>query len=352
MIIKTHSDLQILSTFGLRASSKYFLEFDNSSELLEISNFVNDLQLPTLSIGGGSNMIFCADYPGIIVKNLSQSIELDTKSKITVSSGYDLDSLVSWAIDRGLSGLEALSGIPGTVGGAIALNAGAYGQSISNSLLSVRVYDIASRKLHSFDTADLHYWHRSSIIREKRGNDWIILDATFKLHRKLQVPDHPKIISLPQKSLSTPDELRKSILELRKHMPNPYILRNSGSFFLNPTIPNNVGDKLQAQFPNIAMRQYDSRHKQVSTGWLLDTAGLKGQRIGKFYFHNSHANIVINESTSNNGRDLIEFIKQVQQTIFDKFAIHIVAEPLLVGEEYWQGLLTEPTIKNIVKSYP
>jgi UDP-N-acetylmuramate dehydrogenase len=99
------------------------------------------------------------------------------------------------------------------------------------------------------------------------------------------------------------------------------------------------------------MRKYDTGHQQLAAGWLLDTAGLRGNTVGPFYFHKEHANIVINTGSSSTGKDVVEFINTVQQQIFSMFGIHLVAEPLLVGEEYWQGTIGEPTIKNLVHTY-
>lgn len=351
MIIEKRKDLQSVSTFGLKAHANYFLQFQSDADLLEISDFINELNLPSLTLGGGSNMIFCADYPGVVIQNKIDDKAKSSRSKITVSAGVQWDDLVSYAIDQGLSGIEALSGIPGTVGGAIALNAGAYGENVKSILDSVRVYDVDTRKLHSFDVSELKYWHRSSIFREKRGNDWIIVDASFKLPTRLRIPEHPKIQALSAKQLSDPLELRQAVLDLRGHMPNPYQERNAGSFFLNPTIPNAVAAKLRARYPDIAMRPYDARHEQIAAGWLLDQAGLKGTAFGNFAFHEQHANIVVNTSPHSTGKDLLGFIGKVQELLYNRFGIHIVAEPLLVGEEYLQGMLSSQTVRNIVHTY-
>jgi len=337
MIIHKQVDLQELSTFGLKASAKYLLEFDSHDDLSEVSGFVEDVQLPSMTIGGGSNLIFCSDYPGVVIKNTSSDISRHGPQKVTVSSGVVWDDFVVWSISQGLCGLEALSGIPGTVGGAVALNAGAYGTTVKDSLFSVVLYDIYKRKLYSLTTSELHYGHRSSIFRENRGNNIIIVDATFLLHEKLYLPNHPKINELPYDQRSSPSLLRKSILGLRGHMPSVATNHYSGSFFLNPIIPNKLAGQIRVKFPSILMRPFDGRHQQVASGWLLEQSGLRSTRSNKFYFHENHANFVMNESSGATGKDLSDFIMSTQEIVYSKFGIQIVPEPLLVGEEFWRG---------------
>ena len=349
MIIHYRKDLTDFSTFGLKACSRYLVEFDDDKDLLEVSDFVQTTNLPALSIGGGSNIIFCADYPGVVIKNTARDIERLSYTSVRVSAGCALDDFIAWCITNNYFGIESLSGIPGTIGGAVALNAGAYGSTIKDYLSQVRVYDIRTRKLAVFTTEELHYWHRSSVFREKRGNDWLILDATFKLRRKLIIPYHTKTHALSEKVKKSAVEFRNSVIDLRSHMPNPYVHRNSGSFFLNPTLTNKRADKLKFLFPDVASRPYTPTHAQVSAGWLLDNAGLRGQKYEGLYFHQDHANIVINEKAQT-GRDLASFIRYVQQVIYSKFGIHIQVEPLLICEEFWQGALLKPTIKDTVRA--
>lgn len=348
MIIHKNIQLSDKSTFGLRATAKYYVECADSNDMYDISNFIDELALPSFTLGGGSNTLFCSDYPGIIVKLTSQEIQRLGTTKISVDAGCNLDALISWTIANNLSGLEALSGIPGTVGGAVALNAGAYGQSIKDTLYNVTLYNTHTRQTYTYETADLHYWHRSSIFRDKRGQNLLILRAVFKLHPKFKLPEHPKIDVLKDNDKSTAISLRKAVLKLRSHFPDPTLKHNAGSFFLNPTITKQKADQLRTKYHDIAARPYDLRHEQVSAGWLLESAGFKGTRIGSFYFHKKHANMVINESPSTTGKEVAEFIETVQLKIAEKFGISIVAEPLLIGEEFWQGTFKAPTLKNPV----
>jgi len=346
VVIYKNKNLSSHSTFGMHANAYYYLEFDQRSDLLDVSEFINQTASPSLSLGHGSNMIFCSDYPGVVVHNTASEIKRTSQHLIHADAGVHLDQLVQWTLDQGLFGLEALSGIPGTVGGAVALNAGAYGAMIRDYISSVRVFDVDTNELMSFDRSELHYWHRSSVFREKRGNNWIIVDATFKLSKKPRSFVHPKLISD-----KFGHELRQDILHLRSHFPDPSIYRNAGSFFLNPTVPNSVADVIKERFPDCVMRPYDGRHQQIAAGWLLETNGLKGSRYKGFYISDLHANMVINENPSATGVTLIDFIRFVQQRIYEMFHIHIVAEPLLVGEEFLQGKLSTPTLSSVVRTY-
>lgn len=351
MHIIKQADISHHSTLGIRASAHFLVTIDSSTKFDELYDFVQSHGLPTMALGGGSNVIFCSEYPGIIIKNSSQGIEQLTTTKVKVQAGTSWDEFVKYCTAKNLSGVEALSWIPGTVGGAIALNAGAYGQTVQDTLDSIRVFDVNANSMLKWSSKELHMWHRSSIFREKRGNNLVILDATFKLNRTMQIPNHPKIEALNKDLKSSPKTLRESVINLRSHLPDPQKVRNVGSFFLNPTVPNRVAKKLANRFPTISMRPFDTEHYQIATGWLLDNAGLKGQTIGNFMLHPEHANIVINKSAQSNGKDVVQFIHDIQAIIYERFGLLVVAEPLLVGEEFWQGSLFKPTLHGVVETF-
>ncbi len=333
MVIQNRYDLSKSSTFGLKANSKYYVQVTDYSQLGLVSDFIEEVRLPSINIGGGSNIIFCSDYPGVVVKSDLSSIERLDSRRVRVDSGVELDRLVQFSIGEGLSGLEALSGIPGCVGGALALNAGAYGCNISELVESIRAYDLHDRVMRSLTPADLRYWHRSSIFREARGNNLFIVDATLKLSKEFRVAQHHK---LENADLANSASIRQHILALRSHLPDPYRKPNCGSFFLNPTITNHQADRLLIEFNDMVMRDYGKNHKQISAGWLLDNLGVRGKEFGCFKFIKKHANVVVAKPGAS-GRDLAEFITIVKIMVMDKYKISLSVEPLLIGEEFWQG---------------
>lgn len=349
MLIHSHADLHNRTTFNLKASSRYLALLENDNDCHELRDFISDVHIPSQILGGGSNTLFCSDYPGVVAIMTNSDITRLSPTRVCVDAGVQLDDFVLWAVKNGLSGSEALSGIPGTIGGAIALNAGAYGQCIKDILHSVTVFDLERSQFLFLSVHDLHYWHRSSIFRDKRGQNWVIVRAEFKLKTKFSIPDHPKVATLPSSRSNSPEALREGVLTLRSHIPNPNEHPNAGSFFLNPTIPNSVASVLQKQFPDIAMRRYDAKHFSISAGWLLDNLGLRGTHIGPFTFHHKHANFVINTSEYTTGKDVWEFISLVQIKVKQTFGITIVPEPLMIGEEYWQGFMTSPSLYDPVR---
>ncbi len=345
MNMSTNADASSLSTLGIKANVSYLAEINKESELVELSDFIETLRLPSINLGAGSNLTFCADYPGVAVRSKLDFIEQAGHRLVRVGSATKLDELVSWSIARNLSGLEALSLIPGTVGGAVALNAGAFGSTIADHLDSVRVYDISQRRSRLLGKSELNYWHRSSIFRQRRGDGWLILDAIFKLKNSFQLPVHPKINPI----ISNPAALRQAVTGLRSHLPDPVVSRTAGSFFLNPTVTNRTAEILKSRFPGLAIRNFDSNHQQIAAGWLLDAAGLRGLRFNGFYLDHNHANIVINENAGANGGDLISFISYVQTVIKQFCDLDISVEPLLIGEEFWRGHLTnrQPAVAKV-----
>ena len=326
MIIQTNIDLHKYSTFGLRAKAKYIATITKESEFSELSDFIADVDAPILSLGGGSNVLFCADYPGVIVKNDLKGITRQSNGLIRCGAGTKLDDIVSFSITNQLYGLEPLSFIPGTIGGAIALNAGAYGTTISQWLDTLRVYDVESREFITLSRKDLTYWHRSSILRKQRGSKWIIVDVLLGLAELPVTSNHPKVPSdLHGQSL------REEIKILRSHLPDPAQIQNAGSFFLNPIVTDQRANKILKDHPGCAMRKYDSKHFQLASGWLIEKAGLKGKVIDDFLISNSHANIVINQNPRATGQDVKRFAEKVNTYISEMFGIYIEPEPLLIG---------------------
>lgn len=328
-------DLTTCSTMRLPARTRYLAEITTESDLSYLRTFQKDTRLPALTIGGGSNSVFCSDFPGIVVRADFRHIEHPTACMVRVGSGVPLDDFVAWSVNRGLSGIEALSGIPGSIGGAIALNAGAFGQKIQQVIESVRVYDIHDGRQLILSKRDLHYGHRSSAIRATRGGRFIIIDALFRMKKAFVVPVHPR---LKGAEATNPESLRSIVLRLRSAMPDVRTKQTVGSFFLNPIITNAAAVRLTKALPHVRMRRYDARHHEVAAGWLLEACELRGSTLHGFTCSDTHANI-ITAATGTSGIDLARFVAEVRKKVVSRTGILLGIEPLLIGQENWAGEL-------------
>lgn len=282
-----HVSLSEFTTFKIGGCVSYLTVAATSDEIKNAVGEANSKDIPWQIIGSGSN-ILAPDTDidrAVIVFRSNIEPEFLTDNGVKVSAGFELLQLIERSAMHGLSGLEKLAGIPGTVGGAIAGNAGAYGTAISDHLLSVTLLD-RNCVVREVTAADLNFQYRSSSIRTSGE---VILDATFRL-----IP-------------ALPEELKKTILEtiadrIRKH-PDYKMYPTAGSYFKNPTI-NGV---------------------RTPAGKLIEEAGCKGLKVGGAYQWPTHANIIAAENGSK-AEDVINLTKQIADRVFEKFSISLEPE--------------------------
>ena len=272
-------------------------------------------------IGGGSNLLVSDQgFNGIVIKNEITGIA-KKDNQLTVKSGTLLQNLVDFANNAGLAGLESLAGIPGTLGGAIFGNAGAYGQTISDHLVSLKAVKCSSvtNPLHpelssstidqttvkNFFKDDCRFGYRDSIFKR---NQFIILEAVFDL-----TPAEARI--LKQVSLET---IKK------REVKYPPGIKCPGSFFKN--IP---ADTLSAEILNKLPKEF-ILYGKVSAGALLESVGARGARQGDILIAPYHANLFINQGRGT-AEDFYALAKTYSQKVFDKFGIRLEPEVQLIN---------------------
>ena len=255
---------------------------------------------PHTVIGGGSNLIVDDDgFPGVVLRYVPASIDIDGEI-VRVEAGAMLQTLVDDTIDAGLRGLDTMTGIPGWVGGAIYGNAGAYGHSIQERIVSVRYFD--GKSVHEIGNAECEFTYRESIF--KRNKHWIILDTVLKLDP------------------ASPDELRASaaaILKIRNEKYPPS-MRCAGSIFKNLLLKD-----LHVEVPEKIVRE-----GKVPAAYFLEAAGAKGLRQGKIRVADYHANLIYNEG-GGTARDLWDLIATLKNGVREKFGIVLEEEVQFVG---------------------
>lgn len=258
-----------------------------------------------LVIGGGSNLLVSdSGFDGTVIKNEIRGIH-NLRNDVIIKSGELLQDLVNFANDRGLSGLENLAGIPGTLGGAIYGNAGAYGQTISDHLKQVLVFDPSNRIRKTLLKEDCQFSYRNSLFKQNRN---ILLEATLTL-----TPGNPE-----QLKNASEETIKK------REVKYPPGIKCPGSFFKNipaNTLPPEVLVKLPEEF---------ILYGKVSAGALLDSVGAKGSSIGNIKIAPYHANLFINEGNGT-AQDFYELAKTYGQKVFEKYGIRLEPEVQLIN---------------------
>jgi UDP-N-acetylmuramoylalanine--D-glutamate ligase len=301
-IIKSEP-LSKYTTLNLGGPADYFVEVFSEKEMKEAVGYAEKKNLPYLVFGEGSNMLISDEgYRGMVIKNSIREIN-SKDSVVTASSGTKLKELVHFAVEKGLSGMEKLAGIPGTVGGAVYGNAGGYGVAISDNLIRVKVFD--GKKIYWIDKKDCNFDYRESIFKK---NKLLILGAKFKLEKS----SYEKVKNLAAETIA--DRMKKY----------DFRIKSAGSFFKNVLASGLSVDQLK-MIPKDKII-----YGKIPAGYFLEEVGAKGAKRGGIKILESHANFIIND---NNGtaEDFYKLAMEYKNKVKEKFGIVLEPEVQLIG---------------------
>lgn len=341
MKVETNIPLSTLTTMRLGGVANYVATVTSVEEVRQLYQNSQKLGQSIYVIGGGSNLIAHDEgFPGVIALNRIMGISViadDAESTtIAAGSGEPWDKLVSYTVDLGLSGIEAMSGIPGTVGAAPVQNIGAYGQELADTFISLEAYDTQSDSTTLLTWEDCGFSYRHSIFRGSEAGRYIITKVTLTLHKKIMEPPFYKSLQthLDEKHIDpaavTPKIIRDSVLSIRADkLPDPTLLPNAGSFFKNAIVENWQADDIRKTYDDMPSHRVDDSHVKIPAGWLIETAGLKGEVIDGMKVHEQNAVVLINESATSY-QQLAAAREEIISQVRDTFQIHLEQEPLEV----------------------
>lgn len=290
--------------FGIGGPASLFADCPTIDSFLTAWRLARDSGLPMEVLGGGSNVVVSdRGYPGVVLRYRGVRLEQDGQ-RVTVEAGVELQDLVDFTIERGLKGLETLTGIPGWVGAAIYGNAGAYGHSISERILSVRHFDGAA--VRELDRAQCRFRYRDSIFKEHK--DWVILGAELEMEA------------------GDPAELRRIADEIRtiRDKKYPPTMLCAGSIFKNllyDELPSSVASQVP---PQVIIEG------KVPAAWFLEQVGAKGLRRGDIQVAPYHANLIYNDGAGT-GSDLREVIEELKRRVKEAFGLQLEEEVQFIG---------------------
>ena len=337
MDIHTNIPLKNYTTMRLGGNARFMTEVHTLDEVATICNNATSQQLPLFVLGGGSNIIVHDEgFDGIIVRNRIPGFEAinDTASETTlkIGAGENWDDVVRRTVEMNLSGIEAMSAIPGTAGAAPVQNVGAYGQEIADTLVSLEAYDTQESQHVTLQAADCEFSYRHSIFRGRAAGRYIITSITIKLYKSAPQPPFYAAVQAyfdaNNITLFTPQIVRDAVITIRKDkLPDPTVTPNTGSFFKNAIIEGWQMDELRTQYPDIPSYDMPDGKYKIPTGWLIEQAGLKGQTLHGMRVHDKNALVLINESATSY-QDLADARSEIIGKVRDTFRIIIEQEPL------------------------
>lgn len=321
------------NTFGIDVKCRRFIEFESVDELLQIVNSLTDADKPLLVLGGGSNMLFTADYEGTVLHSAIKghvAVQTDEGIMLRCGSGEVWDDIVSLCVSNRMYGAENLSLIPGDVGASAVQNIGAYGAEAKDIILKVEAVDLQTGKMCEFTNEECEYAYRKSKFKGEWRNRFVITYVTYKLSEVFcPCLDYGNIrAELEKRNIKVPtaEQLRNVIIDIRNEkLPDPKVEGNAGSFFMNPVVPKAKYEELVARFGNVPHYSVDDNNEKIPAGWMIDQCGWKGKSLGKAGVHSRQALVLVNRGGAE-GKDIVALCDAIKRDVRDKFGIDIVPE--------------------------
>ena len=318
------------NTFGIDVSASRFLEYASVAELKEYIA-QGAVTTPFLHIGGGSNLLFTKDYDGLILHSRIGGIEVTAEDSQTVSlrvgAGVVWDDFVACCVEHGWYGAENLSLIPGEVGASAVQNIGAYGVEVKDLITAVETVNVQGYG-RVYSVEECEYAYRSSIFKRPENKSVFVTYVRFRLSKEERYTlDYGTIRQeLAKYPAPTLPIVRKVIIEIRESkLPDPKMMGNAGSFFMNPIVAKEKLEALQRDYPRIPYYELPDGRVKIPAGWMIDQCGWKGKSLGPAAVHDKQALVLVNRGGAK-GSDIVALSDAVRASVRDKFGIDIHPE--------------------------
>lgn len=297
------------TTFKIGGEAKFFTEVISDDEIIAAVEYAQKNNLEIFILGGGSNVLISdKGFDGLVIKIKSSEIKIIDECAIACDAGVSLKSLVNFSVANNLTGLEWAAGIPGTVGGAVRGNAGAFGGEIKNSVEEIKILDTSKTplKIEYFQKDECKFDYRNSIVKEKSN---IILIAVKLTLEKAINQDGIRLVA---------DIIAK---RSSKQPANP----SAGSFFKNPIITKS--EIIERFEHDMEMKMQGDK---LPAGWFIDDLGFKGKKIGGAQVSEKHANFIINTGKAS-AEDVTILSSFLKQKVRDSYGVQLEEEVSRIG---------------------
>jgi UDP-N-acetylmuramate dehydrogenase len=290
-------------------------------------------------LGGGSNVVLKRHVPGTVAVVRTRGIRMEPgrgeRANVSVAAGESWHGLVRFTVAQGLSGLENLALIPGSVGAAPLQNIGAYGVELADRLISLRVVEVATGAIKEFHRDECGFSYRDSRFKSADAGRFIILDVMLALSREVQpVIDYPELkLELQRLGCSrvSPPLIAEAVVRVRRRkLPDPRRVGNVGSFFKNPVVSASAAESLRPKVPGLVEHPQPDGRVKLSAAQLIDRAGFKARTGGKVGVWPRQALVLVNRGGAS-GADFLAFGQSIRAEIRQRYDVSLELEAQVYG---------------------
>ena len=361
LVIQESAPLRALNSFGVNARAGRLATLAGLADLDAALAFLAGSPR-TLLLGGGTNLLLAGDFDGAVLRIALAGRRIvaedadGASAVVEAAAGENWHDFVCWTLDQGLSGLENLSLIPGTVGASPIQNIGAYGVEMRDCFDSLEAVDRRSGERRRLPPADCSFGYRDSVFKHPTGEHWLILSVRFRLSRRF-VPKLGYDALRTELALAPGDEtgltrsdaassaldaraVAAAVIAIRRRkLPDPAVLGNAGSFFRNPVVSATQAAALASEHPGLPRHPAEAGtptgadglpQVKLSAGWLIDRCGWKGHREGDAGVHAQHALVLVNHGNAS-GAQLLGLANRIRESVRERFGVVLEAEPTIVA---------------------
>ena len=329
-------NLQPFHTFHISVQAHEIIDAHSVAQLQEAWDHAKAMNLPILFLGQGSNMLFLADFSGIVVLNRLMGIThtQDTEFHyLHVNGGENWHHLVEWSVNEGIYGLENLALIPGCAGSAPIQNIGAYGVEFKDICHYVEVLNLSTHEIFRLTAEECKFGYRDSIFKHHYQSGYVITAIGLKLNKNWQpVLKYGSLTEFDSLKV-TAKQIFDEICQIRQSkLPNPDEFGNAGSFFKNPVVSAEHFAEIKKHHENLPHFPQPDGSVKLAAGWLIDQCQLKGYQIGGAAVHEKQALVLINKGGAK-GEDVANLARHVRHTVEIKFGVCLQPEVRFIGAE-------------------
>ena len=340
MTIKESVSLAKYTTLRTGGPARFFAEVSTDDELQEALAFAKEKAVPYFILGGGSNILMSDDgFPGLVIKMNMLGMDFNDRGdtvEAIAGAGENWDAFVAKTVEQGLSGLENLSFIPGTVGAAPVQNIGAYGAEAKDTLAWVEAFDPKTEEYVTISNSECEFAYRDSIFKKPEHKHLVIMRVAFKLSKNKKPNASYKDLEVyfEEKGITEPSiqEVRNAVIEIRtRKLPSIDDFGTAGSFFKNPIIAKDLYEDLALRYPGLPSFPVSDEFVKIPLAWVLDNVcGVKGIRKGAVGVYKNQALVLVNYGGATS-REVKALADELIALVKEKIGIVVSPEVEYVG---------------------